>query len=183
MTLNRRTFFFLSLATLVGFSALGMAVIWIFSLPSLNDLLFKTALKWQLIYGTGYGVSLALIAISVAESKALEESTRFFKGFIQNSDIKYLDAFFASVCAGIGEEMFFRGALQPFLGIWLTAIIFVAIHGYLSLKDMGIFLYGLLMVFMTAGFGYFTNWLGIISAMIAHAVFDAIIFWHLLRTR
>jgi membrane protease YdiL (CAAX protease family) len=183
MKLNRRTFFILSSITLFGFSSIGLLVIWLFSLPTLSELVFRTALHWQVMYGLGYGLGAALIALSVVESKALQESTSYFKAFIQNSNIKYIDALFASICAGIGEELFFRGAVQPFLGIWITAIVFIAIHGYLSLKDMGIFFYGVLMVLMTAGFGYLTNWLGIVAAMTAHTLFDAIIFWHLLRSR
>jgi hypothetical protein len=32
------------------------------------------------------------------------------------------------LAAGIGEELLFRGALQPVLGLWFTAILFAASH-------------------------------------------------------
>ncbi|MBK7566807.1 MAG: CPBP family intramembrane metalloprotease [Bacteroidetes bacterium] len=32
---------------------------------------------------------------------------------------------FLSFCAGVGEELLFRGAIQPWLGIWLTALLFI----------------------------------------------------------
>jgi membrane protease YdiL (CAAX protease family) len=74
------------------------------------------------------------------------------------------------VFAGIGEEMFFRGVLQPKLklytnsahwGIWLTAIIFSAIH---------VQFYGFLpRVFLGALFGYLYHYSGsLLYPIIAH---------------
>ena len=74
------------------------------------------------------------------------------------------------VLAGIGEEMFFRGVLQPKLhlytgsvhwGIWLTAIIFSAIH---------IQFYGFVpRVFLGAIFGYLYVYSGsLVYPIIAH---------------
>ncbi|MCB9627243.1 MAG: CPBP family intramembrane metalloprotease [Sandaracinaceae bacterium] len=36
-------------------------------------------------------------------------------------------AFFA-LMSGVSEELFFRGALQPLVGIWLTSLVFGAVH-------------------------------------------------------
>lgn len=180
MQLNRKTFFILSCITLFGFSLIGAAIIWFFSATPIIELLTRTPLYWQLLFGTGYGVAFALIAISVVQSEELEGVTDYFSQIIQNSNLRLIDVLFASLCAGIGEEIMFRGAIQPFLGIWITAIIFIAIHGYLSLEDLGVFFYGVLMVIMSAGLGYLTNWIGIAAAMSGHAAFDVLMFWHLL---
>jgi len=37
-----------------------------------------------------------------------------------------------SLASGVAEELFFRGALQPDAGIWLTSLIFGLCHGYLD---------------------------------------------------
>ncbi len=37
-----------------------------------------------------------------------------------------------SLASGIAEEMLFRGAMQPTLGLWLTSLIFGLAHGYLD---------------------------------------------------
>jgi len=34
-----------------------------------------------------------------------------------------------AVSSAIGEEIFFRGALQPLLGLWITAVLFGLLHG------------------------------------------------------
>lgn len=180
MPLNRTTFFILSCITLFGFSLIGMGAIWLFSATPVWELLQVTPYYWQLLFGIGYGLAAALIAISVVETEALQPNTRYFQGFIKSANLRFIDTVFASISAGIGEEILFRGAVQPFLGIWITAIIFVAIHGYLSLEDWAIFSYGVLMVLMSAGLGYLCNWLGIGAAMTAHAVFDIIVFRHVL---
>jgi uncharacterized protein len=52
-----------------------------------------------------------------------------------------------AVAAGIGEEVLFRGALQPVLGIWLTSLLFAIIHTQygLSLATVLIFIVGFIL--------------------------------------
>lgn len=82
---------------------------------------------------------------------------------------------FVSLCAGIGEEIFFRGIIQPYLGIVVTAIIFVAIHGYLNPKNLKITVYGVYMVFAIMLLGYLTDKFGLITAITAHTVIDVVL--------
>ena len=37
-------------------------------------------------------------------------------------------AFYLALLSGVGEEIFFRGALQPYLGLWGTSILFGLVH-------------------------------------------------------
>ena len=39
-----------------------------------------------------------------------------------------LSVLLLAAVSSIGEEMLFRGAMQPFLGVWLTAVIFAIMH-------------------------------------------------------
>jgi membrane protease YdiL (CAAX protease family) len=56
----------------------------------------------------------------------------------------WLGALLVSVTAGVGEELVFRGALQPRLGIVLTAMVFAAFHVQYQLPGMAmIFVVGL----------------------------------------
>jgi uncharacterized protein len=56
----------------------------------------------------------------------------------------WLGAVLVSVTAGVGEELVFRGALQPRLGIVLTALVFAAFHVQYQLPGMAmIFVVGL----------------------------------------
>jgi membrane protease YdiL (CAAX protease family) len=180
---TRRLFLSLSLFTLIAFSVIGaLCIVW-WQNRSLASAFVGSWWLWQLLYGTAYGVATSLIAISIVEMRSLQSVTDFFRQIFSKSELKFGDIVFASFCAGVGEELLFRGGLQPFLGIWLTAIVFIAIHGYLDPRNWRLFIYGVLMVFMSAGLGYLCDNIGIISAMMAHAIFDLVMFSHLLYNK
>lgn len=90
---------------------------------------------------------------------------------------------FISLCAGIGEEIFFRGGLQPLIGLWLTAVIFVGLHGYLSVSNWRLGIYGLVMLLIIGGFGYLFRYVGLISVILAHSIYDIILFVHMYRSQ
>lgn len=181
MIINRRLLFWMSTITIVFFSIIGIAIIVGLQHRSLYHLLLTTAWQQQLLYGTIYGTAIALIAISLIETDYLKPVTHFFQNLFQKSKLSYIDIIFASICAGIGEELFFRGAIQYYLDIWITALLFVAMHGYLNPNNIRISIYGCLMVLMSAGLGYLTLYTGLLSAMVAHTVFDIIMFRHLIK--
>ncbi|GAA0879333.1 hypothetical protein GCM10009119_23010 [Algoriphagus jejuensis] len=99
----------------------------------------------------------------------LMELTKFLTDF-QNIPELLTGILVIGVFAGIGEEMFFRGIIQPKMklytnsahwGIWLTAIIFSAIH---------VQFYGFLpRVFLGALFGYLYHYSGsLLYPILAH---------------
>ncbi len=56
-----------------------------------------------------------------------------------------------AIGAGIGEEILFRGALQPILGIWFTSILFAIVHvqyGFLTPATIVLFLLSLILGFI-----------------------------------
>ena len=80
------------------------------------------------------------------------------------------------VLAAFPEEIFFRGALQPLLGLWLTALIFGALHAV----SMTYFIYTF---FAGIGLGLLVNWRGDLwASTAAHFSYDAALFmlmmWH-----
>lgn len=79
-----------------------------------------------------------------------------------------------SLFAGAGEELLFRGAIQPLLGIWITSLIFVGLHGYFKFKSAGHVIFGAMMFGLSMGLGYLFEEAGLIAAMAAHAVYDII---------
>ncbi|MCD8528909.1 MAG: CPBP family glutamic-type intramembrane protease [Chitinophagales bacterium] len=76
----------------------------------------------------------------------------------------------------MGEEILFRGAIQYYIYLWPTAVLFVLLHGYLNPKDKSTFIYGVFLVFISAGFGYLFKFLGIYAAIAAHFIYDVIMF-------
>lgn len=88
--------------------------------------------------------------------------------------LTYFDRTQLSLFAGVGEELLFRGAIQPLLGIWLTSILFIGMHGYFKFKKTGHLLFGMIMFTLSVGLGYIFEIAGLVAAMAAHAVYDAI---------
>jgi uncharacterized protein len=86
-----------------------------------------------------------------------------------------------SVCAGVGEELLFRGAVQYWLGIPLTAVVFVALHGYLHPLDWRVSIYGAFMVLAMIGLGTIAQRAGLLAPMIAHTVIDIVLIGRLVR--
>ena len=80
-----------------------------------------------------------------------------------------------SLCAGVGEELFFRGALQHWLGIPWTALAFVALHGYLDPRDVRISPYGLYLTAAMIGLGWLAREMGLLIPIIAHTIIDIIL--------
>lgn len=80
-----------------------------------------------------------------------------------------------SLCAGVGEELFFRGAVQWWLGIPFTAVVFVAIHGYLDPRDRRIMAYGTLMTLAMMLLGWMADRYGLVAPMLAHTLIDVIL--------
>lgn len=96
---------------------------------------------------------------------------------LKNSKLSAFDRVQLSLFAGTGEEILFRGAIQPLIGIWATSIIFVAIHGYFKFKSAGHILFGLLLFGLSMMLGILYEYIGLISAMSAHAIYDIILLW------
>ena len=86
-----------------------------------------------------------------------------------------------SVCAGVGEELLFRGALQYWLGVPLTAVVFVALHGYLNPLDWRVSVYGAYMTLAMIGLGVIAAHMGLVAPILAHTVIDIVLIGRLVR--
>jgi len=171
----------LSLLTLLGFPLLGFLVQLFFSgTPLLEVMASGRSLPEQILRGLIFGGIAAANALWLVRLDILKPVSGMFRDLLGHLDFKWIDIIFFSFCAGVGEELFFRGVLQQYWGIWITAIVFIFIHGYLSVTDWRITVYGLLMVVIVAGMGYLTNYYGIWAAATAHFVFDVAMFAWLL---
>jgi len=100
---------------------------------------------------------------------------------IQGMRLRFFDIIFISICAGVGEEILFRGAMQFYLNPWLTALIFVAIHGYLNPKDLKITAYGMYMTLVIGIMGVLYEEWGMLFAMSAHFAIDVLLLQRSLR--
>jgi len=181
--MNKRTLFLLGLLTLFGFSSLGGWIIEQF-LDVRFFSLFQTETPWYTQIGMGllYGTITAIGAWLIVNSDLLTDTRTFFAKFIQQLRLSTIDILFISFCAGTGEEILFRGAIQPYLGIWITAVLFVAIHGYLNPKNWKLSIYGAYMCLVIGGIGYLCDYLGITAAIAAHFAIDVVLLYALVKT-
>ncbi len=163
----------LGLVTLIGMPLLGWGLSWLFDLGfPILEWFWPSNLIVQFIVGTLFGIVLGVIASWLTERSFMNSVKNRYHTLLSSLKFTWFDVFFISICAGIGEEILFRFALQSLIGVWLAALIFVVIHGYLNPKDWRISIYGCFMIVASAGFGYLARELGMLSAMVAHTAVD-----------
>ncbi len=182
--MNKRKLYGIGLLTLLGFPLVGITIVGI-----VEDNPFKFTFGWKdnwlpaLLAGLAYGLFAGWVAWLIINTRFMAPVKQKYGHLIALFRMKLPDILFLSLAAGIGEEFLFRGVLQAYFGIWITAVVFVAIHGYLNPMDKRITAYGIFMTLTIAGMGYLTEHLGILSAMAAHFVIDLILFYKLSKLK
>lgn len=170
--------------TLLGFGFIGLAMVYFFQTVTLKYLLIG---HWpvvkQLITGSIVGSVGAFLALILINAPFFKQDRQKYHDLLNSLAWTREGIVFISVCAGVGEELLFRAGIQPLLGLWVTSILFVAIHGYINPLKWRISVYGISMVGFIAALGYLFETAGILSAMTAHAVFDAILLFNLIEKK
>lgn len=130
----------------------------------------------QLLIGiVSGGAAAGIIGLIISRPPVSDVLHDFYiVDMISNLRLTSFDRIQLSAFAGVGEEILFRGAIQPLLGIWITSLIFIGIHGYFKFKSVGHFLFGAMMFGLSMMLGYLFEFPGLIAAMTAHAVYDVI---------
>lgn len=170
---GRKLILGLATFTLVGFSLIGLVIIHFFvDQDPIEILKGHTGFVIQSIVGVVFGLLAALLAHFVISRKWMEEVRAKYAGLIGPLKLGFWEILYISICAGIEEEVLFRGAIQPILGVIFTAVVFVALHGYLNPKDARISAYGFYLVLVMIAIGVICDQIGIVSSMIAHTVID-----------
>lgn len=135
----------------------------------------ETPILWQIAAGMLYGTIAAFLAQGIISLKFMKKLTFRYAEMIGSMNLNTNDIIFISFCAGFGEEVLFRGVIQPHLGIFATSVIFVALHGYISFVNWRMSIYGGFMTLVIIGIGYLVEWGGLIPAIIAHTIIDVIL--------
>jgi membrane protease YdiL (CAAX protease family) len=123
--------------------------------------------------------ALGLIKIP-AFKKILEEYTIIQQ--VREMSLSPNEIVYISLIAGISEEILFRGAIQPVIGIWWTSLLFIAVHGYIRLNSITHIFYTLFTFTLSVMLGALFMYVGLISAMTAHFIYDVIVLYGIKRT-
>ena len=168
-------------ATLIGFPAIGYTLVgfvednpwdFIFNWTTMN-------IGIQLAGGVAFGTLAGFFAWWLINRRDMLIIKMKYGVLIHSLKLNNWEIIFLSFCAGVGEEFLFRGVIQPYWGIWITAIFFVAIHGYLDPRDKKMMTYGLTMTVIIGLLGYMKIYLGLIAPMAAHMFIDVVLLYML----
>lgn len=171
--------------TLFGLGGLGIGLMYAFVPEERKALSGLGFAEWYkaIVAGTLFAALSLPFLVGLLETPFLQPTRRFFAALMADYRVRWWQIWLLSACAGVGEEILFRGALQPLLGLPLTALLFVFLHGYLNPLNRPLFLYGILLCLVSAGFGYLFVAFSLPAAMIAHFWIDVVLLYYLRRHR
>jgi uncharacterized protein len=175
--LSGRELLHMSAGSLVFYLFLATLLFWFFHEDRLIDVFSHgLSIHWQLLAGVAAGAVAAGVILFFSTRPPMQQALDDFAIFriLSNTKFTTFDRVQVSFFAGVGEELLFRGAIQPLIGIWLTSVIFIAIHGYISFRSAGHVLFTLLLFGLSMLLGVLFEVAGLIAAMTAHAVYDYI---------
>ena len=181
--MTKKTLFLLASGSLILFTILGWAIMDFFGPVSLESSFRKgSSLPIQLGLGLLLGSLIGSLAWTLVNLPFFRETRDFFVDIIGPLRLNWLEVLLISCCAGIGEEILFRGAIQPHLGILWTSILFVALHGYINPFNSQMTVYGVFMIIVICFLGWTAVEYGLVSVIVAHTVIDVILLYLLTRT-
>lgn len=133
------------------------------------------ALSNQIFLGVVIGALYWAAAAIGYKYTAKNQATQSVVESYGRLDLRGWNPLWIALAAGFGEELLFRGALQPLLGVWATSVLFVLAHtrAYrfnqfnrrVLVQALGIFGVSVVLSFVAI-------YAGLLTAMIVHASID-----------
>lgn len=174
---------------------MGLLTFVVFPLPAIATLRFLEGKSYSeilqldhfrlapILEGLLVGAIVGFIIYRITRLDVFNDIPLKVEEMIQQAHLKHIDILFLSLSAGFGEEVLFRVGVQSYLGIVPTSIIFVAIHGYFSIRNPKMSLYGLLVLpfILILGYGYVP--LGLWFCISAHFSYDLLLFMIILQKK
>jgi membrane protease YdiL (CAAX protease family) len=160
------------------FCALAIVIIAAFhDRPYANLLLQGHAVAVQLAFVVCLG-ALYFAGASIGYRRmARQRSAKHIVDSYSRLDLTGLNPLWIAVAAGVGEELLFRGALQPLLGIWVTSLLFVAAHARAYRFDglsRRVALQAFALFAASCFFGLVAEYVGLLAAIGGHIAVDAV---------
>jgi hypothetical protein len=163
--------------TCVVFSVLALVIIFLVHDAPLA--VFTGPMGWgsQLLYGLGLSALAAVGSYVSFRLTTGSEATRNTITAYGRLDLSGFNPVWISLAAAIGEELLFRAALQPLLGVWITSVIFLLTHTpvYQFRKLNRATLMQAAGVFgASVALGFIYQYVGLLAAVLVHAALDVV---------
>ncbi|MFC4932305.1 CPBP family glutamic-type intramembrane protease [Massilia sp. GCM10023247] len=163
--------------TCVVFSLIAFAIIFI--AQDAPRSVFVGPMDWstQFLFGLGLSALAAVGSYVSFRLTAQSEATRNTITAYGKLDLSGLNPLWISLAAAIGEELLFRAALQPLLGVWITSLIFLLTHTpvYQFRKINRATLVQAAGVFgASVALGFIYQYVGLLAAVMVHAALDVV---------
>lgn len=129
----------------------------------------------------GLGLGLLVVLLSRLSVHRFRWARRLHSEFrVILGDLSGQEMIILAVASSVGEELLFRGALMPWLGLWAQALLFGALHFGPGRKFLPWTISALV---VGVGFGYLTQWTGDLGAAIAaHFIINLLNLRYIVRT-
>ncbi|MFL6673351.1 MAG: type II CAAX prenyl endopeptidase Rce1 family protein [Massilia sp.] len=168
---------FAQIATGLLWCALGLVIIAIFQDKPLAVIALPLPPWFQGLVGLGLAAAAAGASYLSFRFSSQSKATRDTMASYARLDLSGLNPVWISLAAAVGEEMLFRAALQPLLGIWMASLIFLVAHTrayrFRSFNRATLVQAG--GVFGTSIFlGLVFQYVGLLAAMLVHAALDIV---------
>jgi len=137
------------------------------------DVRLPTMREFALSLGIAIGllIFIAIVAaiwMALVSDETYEEQTRASEALAESVTSIGI-AFLLAVTAAVGEEIAYRGALQPVFGLWPTAIVFTLTHAQYTLTPAWLMIFGVALTF-----GWVRDRYGTSTAILVHFFYDFI---------
>ena len=163
--------------TCVAFSLIALAIIFIAQHEPLSVLRGPMTAGEQLLLGLGLSALAAVASYASFRLTARSEATANTIKAYGRLDLSGFNPVWISLAAAIGEELLFRAALQPLLGVWITSLIFLLTHTpvYQFRRLNKATLVQAAGVFgASVALGFIYQYVGLLAAMMVHTALDVI---------
>lgn len=131
--------------------------------PSIEGLLVASGVVLGLFF---FVATVSAIWMSMVSEATYEEQTQASEALASSVTTVGL-AFLLAAVASITEEIAFRGALQPIIGFWATAIVFALTHMQYTMTPATLIILG-----VALGFGWLRRRYNTTIAIYAHFVYN-----------
>lgn len=165
------------LLTCLVFSLIALAIIFIAQRAPLSVFQGPMGFGSQLAYGIGLSALAAVGSYVNFRLTASSEATRNTINAYSKLNLSGLNPIWISLAAAIGEELLFRAALQPLLGVWIVSLIFLLTHTpvYQFRKLNKATLIQMAGVFgASVVLGLIYQYVGLLAALLVHAALDVV---------